>query len=139
MHNIIIDTNVFVSSLIQQSYPYRIVYELLIEDKIQLCISENLLCEYYEVLHRPKFSIHKDFLIRAETLLTAITLKSKKFIPMIKLNIISDVKDNILLELADICSADFLITGNTNDFTFSQYKKTKIVTPKEYWENYQYF
>jgi putative PIN family toxin of toxin-antitoxin system len=139
MHNIIIDTNVFVSSLIQKSYPYRIVYELLIEDKIQLCISEKLLYEYYEVLHRPKFSIYKDFLIRAETLLTAITLKSKKFIPIIKLNIISDVKDNILLELADISSADFLITGNTNDFTFSQYKKTKIVTPKEYWDNYQYF
>jgi predicted nucleic acid-binding protein len=45
---------------------------------------------------------------------------------------------NILLELADICFADFLITGNTNDFTFSQYKETKIVTPKEYWDNYQY-
>jgi putative PIN family toxin of toxin-antitoxin system len=138
MHNIIIDTNVFVSSLIQKSYPYRIVYELFIEDKIQLCISEQLLYEYYEVLHRPKFSMYKDFLIQAETLLKSITLKSKKFIPMIKLNIISDVKDNILLELVDICSADFLITGNTNDFTFSQYKKTKIVTPKEYWDNYQY-
>lgn len=125
--------------MIQKSYPYRIVYELLIEDKIQLCISEKLLYEYYEVLHRPKFSTYKDFLIRAETLLTTIMLKSKKFIPEIKLNIISDAKDNILLELADICSADFLITGNTNDFTFSQYKDTKIVTPKEYWDNYQYF
>jgi putative PIN family toxin of toxin-antitoxin system len=136
MHNIIIDTNVFVSSLIQKSYPYRIVYDLFIEDKIQLCTSENLVYEYYEVLHRPKFSIYKDFLIRAETLLSIIILKSKKFIPEIKLNLISDTKDNMLLELADICSADFLITGNTNDFTLSQYKKTKIVTPKEYWDNF---
>jgi putative PIN family toxin of toxin-antitoxin system len=138
MHNIIIDTNVFVSALIQKSYPYKIVYELLIEDKVQLCISEKLLHEYYEVLHRPKFSIYKDFLIRAEMLLTIIALKSKKFISEIKLNIISDVKDNMLLELADICSADFLITGNTNDFTIPHYKKTKIVTPKEYWDNYSY-
>jgi predicted nucleic acid-binding protein len=66
-------------------------------------------------------------------------LKSTKFIPAIKVDIMSDTKDNVLLELADICSADFLITGNTNDFTFSQYKETKIVTPKEYWNNYQYF
>ncbi|MDR1862502.1 MAG: putative toxin-antitoxin system toxin component, PIN family [Treponema sp.] len=138
MHNIIIDTNVFVSSLIQKGYPYRIVYDLFIEDKIQLCTSEKLVYEYYEVLHRPKFSIYKDFLIRAETLLSIIILKSKKFIPEIKLNLISDTKDNMLLELADICSADFLITGNTNDFTFSQYKKTKIVTSKEYWDNCQY-
>jgi putative PIN family toxin of toxin-antitoxin system len=137
MHNIIIDTNVFVSSLIQKNYPYRIVYELLIEDKIQLCISEKLLYEYYEVLHRPKFSTYKDFLIRAEMLLAVISIKSKKFIPKTKLDIISDVKDNMLLELADVCSAHFLITGNTNDFTFSQYKETKVVTPKEYWDKYQ--
>jgi predicted nucleic acid-binding protein len=45
----------------------------------------------------------------------------------------------MLLELADICSADFLITGNVNDFTFPKYKETKIITPKEYWDNYQYF
>ncbi|MDR2305489.1 MAG: putative toxin-antitoxin system toxin component, PIN family [Treponema sp.] len=48
MHNIIIDTNVFVSSLIQKGYPYRIVHELFIEDKIQLCTSEKLIYEYYE-------------------------------------------------------------------------------------------
>jgi putative PIN family toxin of toxin-antitoxin system len=131
MHNIIIDTNVFVSALIQKSYPYRIVYKLFIEDKIRLCTSEKLIREYYEVLHRPKFSIYKDFLIRAETLLAAIILKSRKFTPEIELNIISDTKDNMLLELADICSADFLITGNTKDFTFPQYKETKIVLPKE--------
>lgn len=41
-----------------------------------------------------------------------------------------------ILELADECSADFIITGNTNDFTFSAYKQTKIVSPKGYWENY---
>jgi putative PIN family toxin of toxin-antitoxin system len=115
------------------------VHELFIEDKIQLCTSEKLIYEYYEVLHRQKFSIYKDFLIRAETLLTAIILKSKKFTPKIELNIISDANDTMLLELADICSADFLITGNTNDVTFSQYKETKIVLPKEYWDNYQYF
>jgi predicted nucleic acid-binding protein len=44
--------------------------------------------------------------------------------------------DNMFLELADECMADFIITGNTNDFTFSAYKQTKIVNPKEYWENH---
>ncbi|GMO66276.1 MAG: hypothetical protein Ta2A_14390 [Treponemataceae bacterium] len=90
-------------------------------------------------MHRSKFSIYKDFLVRAETLFTTIMLKSKRFVPEIELDIISDKKDNMLLELADICSADFLITGNTNDFTFSQYKETKIITPKEYWDNFQYY
>jgi hypothetical protein len=42
----------------------------------------------------------------------------------------------MILELADECLADFIITGNTNDFTFPTYKQTKIVTPKEYWVDY---
>lgn len=36
MRKIVIDTNVIVSSLIQKAYPYRIVHDLFIEDKIQL-------------------------------------------------------------------------------------------------------
>jgi len=45
MQKIIIDTNVIVFSLIQRSYPFRIVYELLFEDKIGLCVSPALLAE----------------------------------------------------------------------------------------------
>ncbi len=59
------------------------------------------------------------------------------FQPKIKLNIISDIDDNKIIELADECNADFIITGNTNDFTFSSYKNTKILTPKDYWENHK--
>ena len=137
MQKIVIDTNVIVSALIQRSYPNLIINELFIEHKFQLCISDDLMAEYYEVLARPKFSKFQNFLIRAEVLLAEIESKAIKFIPTIKLKLISDLDDNMILELADVCSADFVITGNTTDFTFSNYKQTKIVTPKEYWENYQ--
>ncbi len=134
MQKIIIDTNVIVSSLIQRNYPYLIISDFFLEDKFQLCISDELLTEYYEVLARPKFSKFQDFFIRAESLLADIEAKSIKFIPTIKLDLISDKDDNMILELADECKADFVITGNTTDFTFPSYKETKIVTPKEYWE-----
>lgn len=137
MQKIIIDTNVIVSSIIQQGYPNLIIKELFIEQKFQLCISEELMTEYFEVLSRPKFSKFQDFFIRAEILLAEIETRSAKFIPTIKLQIISDLDDNMILELADECSADFVITGNTTDFTFPTYKQTKIVTPKEYWENHR--
>jgi predicted nucleic acid-binding protein len=42
----------------------------------------------------------------------------------------------MFLELADECAADFIITGNTNDFTFSEYNNTRIITAKEYWEEF---
>lgn len=137
MQKIVIDTNVIVSALIQRSYTSRIINDLFIENKFQLCVSDKLMVEYYEVLARPKFAQFQDFFFRAEALFVDIETKATKFIPTIKLDLISDVDDNMILELADECEANFIITGNITDFTFSTYKETKIVTPKEYWENYQ--
>ena len=54
----------------------------------------------------------------------------EKVFPTVKVDLIPDLNDNKILELADECEADFIITGNTNDFTFSSYKGTKIVLPK---------
>ena len=135
MQKIVIDTNVIVSSLIQRGYPNLIIKDLFIEQKFQLCISDELLAEYCEVLARPKFSKFQDFFIRAEALLVEIEAKATKYNPTITLDLILDDDDNMILELADECLANFVITGNTTDFTFSTYKQTKIVTPKEYWEN----
>jgi len=137
MQKIVIDTNVIVSSLIQKSYPYHIIFDLLIEDKICLCISPTLMAEYYEVLERPKFAQFQGFTAKARVVLANIELKAIHYNPKITLDLISDKDDNKILELADECEADFVITGNTNDFTFPLYKKTKIVTPKDYWEKYK--
>ena len=133
MQNVIIDTNVIVSSIIQRSFPYKIMTELFVEGKITMCVSEELMKEYYEVLRRPKFDKYYDFTARAEALLADIELKAKMFSPEISLDLLSDKDDNKILELADICEADYIITGNTNDFTFPTYKNTQILTPREFW------
>jgi putative PIN family toxin of toxin-antitoxin system len=137
MQKIIIDTNVIVSSLIQKGYPYHIIFDLLIEDKIYLCISPPLMAEYYAVLERPKFAKFQGFTAKARVVLANIEMKAIRYNPKITIDLISDKDDNKILELADDCRADFIITGNTNDFTFPLYKQAKIVTPKDYWENYK--
>lgn len=134
MQKIILDTNVLVSSLIQNNYPYLILKDVYLEREIELCISENLMNEYYEVLKRPKFAKFPDFKAKADSILVDIEQNASFFYPKKKVKKVKDPDDNMLLELALECKADFLITGNTNDFTFSNYKKTKIVTPREYWE-----
>jgi len=93
--------------------------------------------EYYEVLNRKKFAKYPDFVNAAEKLLAAVETKAAKYYPKTKVTIISDQDDNRLLELAEGSKANCLITGNSNDFTMDKYKKTKIITPKEYWEKYQ--
>ncbi len=138
MQKIILDTNVLVSGLIQTGYPCLIINNLFLEQKVDLCISDALLQEYYEVLNRKKFSRYPDFILKAELFLAEIEEKGIKFSPQVKLNIIGDKDDNKLLELAIESSANFLITGNTNDFTFKKYKGTQILTPLEYWKRNQH-
>lgn len=123
-----------VSALIQRNYPYFIVYNYVFENLVEVCISKVLFEEYLEVLNRPKFRKYPDFTSKAELVLTQIEAKSLKFKPTQRVNIIQDDADNRLLELALASKADFIITGNTNDFTMSHFQGTKIVSPKEYWD-----
>ena len=137
MHKVVNDTNVIVSSLIQKSLPYLIVYHLVVERSIRVCLSNDLIKEYREVLAREKFKKYPVFFIKAEALLTDIEALAEIYFPNQKLAIIDDEPDNRVLELASESKADFIITGNTKDFTFPVYDQTKIVTPKEYWDVYK--
>lgn len=136
MQKIILDTNVIVSSLIQKNYPYLIV-DHCIEGNAILCISNPILQEYLEVLARPKFAKFADFKTNADFLIARLSEISETYEPKNQIEIIKDEPDNRLLELADISKADFIITGNTNDFTMQIYNQTRILTPKEYWEEFK--
>jgi len=137
MQKLVIDTNVLVSALIRESYPHRIVFDIFPDKNIIWCISDEVFGEYDSVLNRTKFSKYSGFTIKAERLLAFVEAIAAKFTPQITLKVIKDLSDNKFLELASTCEADFLITGNTLDFTMSTYGQTKIVTPKEYWEKYR--
>lgn len=138
MQKVIIDTNVLVSAMIQRSYPNLIIYNILFEDLIELCISDKIIEEYFEVLNRPKFAIYPDFLSKAELVLAQIENKAKRYFPSERVEIMADKNDNKFLELAFESKADFLITGNSSDFTMSDFKGTKIISPKEYYENFSF-
>lgn len=135
MQKVIIDTNVFVSSLIQNNYPFLVVDYIFKErNSIELCISEQLQNEYSEVLNRIKFFRYEDYDLKSKILISNINDFGSKYLSSIKLNIIQDESDNKFLELAETCNADYLITGNTKHFPMKEYKNTKIVSPKEFWE-----
>ncbi len=136
MQRIILDTNVIVSSLIQKNYPYLIV-DHCIEGNATICLSNPILQEYIEVLRRPKFIKFSDFKTNADFLIARLSEMAEIHEPTIKLKILKDEPDNRLLELAQISKADFIITGNTNDFIMGIYDTTKIISPKVYWEEYK--
>jgi putative PIN family toxin of toxin-antitoxin system len=138
MKKVIIDTNVLVSALIQRSYPNFILYNIVFEELIDVCLSDEIFEEYLDVLNRTKFSKYPDFVNKAEIVLTQIENKAIKFSPKSKFKIIKDLNDNKFLELAYESKADFIITGNTNDFTMSDFNGTIIINPKDFWDTFQF-
>jgi len=134
MQKIILDTNIIVSALIQKGYPHYIVYEYVLEERTQLCLSNALLEEYCEVLARSKFSKIPNFKNNSNIVLNRLMKTAIFYEPKIRLNLIDDKNDNKLLELADESNADFLITGNHNDFSITHYKNTCIISPRNFWE-----
>jgi putative PIN family toxin of toxin-antitoxin system len=137
VQKIILDTNIIISALIQRSYPYLILQNLVFEKLVDLCISDELFKEYIDVINRPKFNRYPDFQSKSELVLIQVLELGIKYKPIDKFEIIEDVDDNKILELAVEAKADFIITGNTNDFTFSMFRGTKIVTPAVYWEQHK--
>ena len=131
---VILDTNVLVSANIQRSYPFFIVDRVFADPSLQLCISDVLFAEYVEVLNREKFAKFPDFHARAQMLLKDIETYSLNFSPTSKVDLLDDEPDNRLLELAEACNAAFLVTGNTRDFTMTNYRETKIISPKDFFE-----
>jgi uncharacterized protein len=137
MQKIIIDTNVIVSALISSSYPSFILYDLIFKNKVRFCLSNEIYLEYIEVLSKDKFNRFKEFKFRADTVISKLEEISEIFEPTLRINIIKDLSDNKFLELASKCAADFLITGNSQDFIIDEFEYTRIISPKNYWENFR--
>ncbi|WP_027003056.1 putative toxin-antitoxin system toxin component, PIN family [Hugenholtzia roseola] len=136
MQKLILDTNIIVSALISSSIPSNILYELVLTKKVETCLSEEIFSEYVEVLNRDKFAKFANFKTKAEVVLSKLREISTFYRTDRKVEILTDTSDNKFLELAAVSFADFLTTGNTLDFTITEFEYTKILTPREYWDNY---
>lgn len=134
MQKLILDTNVIVSALISNSIPTKILYELVLTQKVQTCLSTEIFDEYVGVMNRVKFARYTNFKTKADIVLNRLCEISKFYITDRKIDILSDRSDNKFLEMAAVSSADYLITGNTLDFQITSYENTAILTPRQYWD-----
>jgi putative PIN family toxin of toxin-antitoxin system len=137
MQRIVLDTNVIVSALISDGIPFQIISELVFEKKVSVCISGSVFEEYIEVSGRSKFFKFLNFKDKADTFISKIEELAEKYSPDIKLNLLTDESDNKFLELSIFANVEFLITGNTNDFTEKKYQNVNVVTPREYWDEHK--
>ena len=105
----VIDTNVLVSALSSKSQ-YHWLVELLLEEKLELSVTEEILLEYEEVL-KVKYSdnVASNFLLALRELPNI--LYSRVFF---RWNLVSDPDDNKFVDCYIASGAHFLITHDSH-------------------------
>jgi putative PIN family toxin of toxin-antitoxin system len=126
---IIIDTNLWISFLITKDYSK--LDDILFSKQSILIFSQELLDEFLEVAGRPKF---RRFFTTSdiEELLETIDEFADFVIVNTKINICRDEKDNFLLSLSVDGNADFLLTGDKDLLTLTNFGNTSIITITEF-------
>ena len=136
-NRIVIDTNVFISSIIgQYGFAHKIFEELVLSGEVTICLSEQLLSEYKMVAERQRFRKIPNFVQKSKDLIDALVEIAEFYTPTDKISFISDDPDNRVLEIAVEAQAEVIVTGNSSDFSFKEFEGILTQTPREYYENY---
>jgi hypothetical protein len=131
---IIIDTNIWISFLIGKELQDH--KELIVEDKVRIITSDQLIEELILVTSREKLRKHfnhdrvSDFIALLNIL--AERIKIRKVHPLCR-----DPKDDFLLALSREGKANYLITGDKDLLDIGVYGRTKIVTVKKFKEKFR--
>ncbi len=129
VNRIVIDTNVMISFLIGKRL--QRLKGKLADSSVKLVLTEQLITELKLVTGRPKFKKYfkKNDVLDFLNLISAIGLMFE--IPEIP-EVCRDSKDNFLLGLCSISSADYLVTGDKDLLEIVEYQGTRIINPSEF-------
>ena len=127
MKKIVIDTNLYVSALINSNSRKRLDL-ILINDSLEILLDNSLLKELLEVSSRPKFSKYVSP-EQVESFLNLITERGNFVETSSVVRLSPDPKDDFLLALCKDGKADYLLTGNKIDLLdLKQFEQTTILS-----------
>ena len=135
---ITVDTNILIAALLSKNGASHQILRLIINEKIKLALSTNVLLEYDdvtkrdEVLNKSKFTKEQ-----IEDLLDLLALLAHKHEIYFRLRPnLTDENDNLFIECAFASGSKYLITSNVRDFENGELKGFgfKVVTPKQFYQ-----
>ncbi len=122
---VILDTNWYVSATINRN-SRRQLYSLLVNSRLQILYSPELLAEYQKVMGREKFRKWVT-LYQVERFITLVVVKLTAIKIRTRIEASRDKKDNYLLSIAVDGKADYLVTGDPDLLELNEIGKTKIL------------
>ena len=129
MTGIVLDTNVFISGILFGGNS-RVILNKIIEGKIKLYISDDILDEIKDVLSGKKFDFPSEIV---HHIINEIELISELITPKVFYNIVEkDIDDNIIIDCAVEARADFIVTGDKILQEIKSFKSIEILNPRDF-------
>jgi putative PIN family toxin of toxin-antitoxin system len=134
LHQIVIDTNVFVAALrSQRGASYKLLM-LLGTGKFETNVSVPLVLEYEDVAKRLLKEIQLSESDIDDIIDYICEVANLRKVFYLWRPILKDPKDDMVLELAVAASCDFIVTFNQRDFQGAEKFGLQVIAPKEFLE-----
>ena len=130
---VVIDTQVFVSSFMRTSGAPRKIIELWKRGEIVICLSDEIITEYINVLLRIGLKGEEEIgellelLHRKVNIIFASTEKTLQLIS-------ADPGNDKFIECAVVANANSIISTDKHLLDLKEYKNVKVFTPQEFIE-----
>jgi putative PIN family toxin of toxin-antitoxin system len=120
----VFDSNIFVSALAIPGGRAERAIDLVIDARVTLCTSKEIIHEVLAVLAR-KFSKDPEELARTAVFLSDL---AELVAPRKKLKVLDDEPDNRILECAVTGHADVIVTGDRAMLNLQTYREIRILS-----------
>lgn len=127
MLRVVLDTNVIISAIIRDGKP-RKLFKMGIDNNYQILMSNQMLDELSEVLHRSKFKMTEEEITRV---ISALKHAGKQVNVRSNFTAIRDPDDNIVINTAYDGKADYIVSGDPDLTDFKSFQGIKIVSVSE--------
>ena len=121
---VVLDTNILISAVLFMGKPLKILDVCIIEEKIDIAISPELMAEFIGKL-KYKFGIDAHTLAALKELMEQSTIN---LLPQYKMKICRDDSDNMILDLAIYAKAGFIVTGDKDLLGLKKHEGIEIIT-----------
>ncbi|MDO8537686.1 MAG: putative toxin-antitoxin system toxin component, PIN family [archaeon] len=131
MIKVVLDTNIFVSSIFWGKGNPKKIIDLALDQKFRVFVSLDILEELKKVLERDFEEPEEKIQAQLNLIMSfAELIQAKQEIDVIK----SDPDDNKILDCAFAIRADFIVSGDNHLLELKEFKEIRIVSPKEFLE-----
>ena len=125
---VVLDTNVIISSIFWKERNCHKIVEMAISKRIINHTNQQIIQELGKILIE-KFEQPQE---KAAEQIALLSGYSELVISDEKVNISRDTKDNMIIDCAVACNANYIVTGDNDLLCLNEFKGIKIVRPKQF-------